>query len=351
MPWPSKDSALKPGTYRAPAWLPNGHSQTIWAARIAPRPAIHYRRETWETPDGDRIAVDFAVAPTIATRNTASSAVQAPNYSSAPLVVLFHGLEGDSQSHYARSMMAALHRRGWRGAVVHFRGCGGLENRLPRAYHSGDDHEIDWILRRMHTVAGSAPLHAVGISLGGNALATWAGRRGDDASRWVQSAAVISAPQDLAAGAHALANGFARLYAESFLKTLRVKARNLANRHPGLIDASKAVSARSFFEFDDAVTAPLHGFRDARDYYARSSCRRWLQGVTLPLLVINARNDPFLPESALAPRAEVSSMVTLEYPADGGHVGFPGRADDLPGLRDTLSWLPHRVLNFLNGHG
>ena len=266
-------------------------------------------------------------------------------------MVLFHGLEGDSRSHYSRSFMAALLRRGWRGAVVHFRGCGGLENRLPRAYHSGDDHEIDWILKRMRTLAGSATLHAVGISLGGNALAKWAGRRGDDAARWVDSAAVISAPQDLAAGAKALANGFARLYAESFLRTLRVKAQKLAKQHPGLIDGPRAVNARSFFEFDDAVTAPLHGFRDAHDYYARSSCKNWFHGVTLPLLVINARNDPFLPAFALAHQTEVSSTVTLEYPADGGHVGFPGRANDAAGLGDTLSWLPHRVLNFLDGHG
>jgi len=329
--------------YRPPAWLPDGHSQTIWSARIAPRPRIAYQRELWETPDGDQIAIDFTGSPVSPSPSSKGDG--------APLLVLFHGLEGSSQAHYSRSMMAAVQSQGWRGAVVHFRGCGGIENRLPRAYHSGDDAEIDWILKRMKTRIDTASLYAVGISLGGNALATWAGRRDQDAARVVEAAAAVSAPQDLAAGAQALARGFSRVYTENFLKTLRIKAHRLAQRHPGLINASRAVRARSFREFDDAVTAPLHGFRDADDYYTQSSCRRWLGGVRLPLLVINARNDPFLPASVLASAAQVAPSVTLEYPAAGGHVGFPGNRSSVAGGRPEHSWLPQRILHFFAGHG
>ena len=334
--------------YRAPSWLPGGHAHTIYAARLAACPRVTYRRETWDTPDGDQIAIDFADPAPTRERHPPYSGTGRPEHprkTASPLVVLFHGLEGDSQSHYARATMAALQARGWRGAVVHFRGCGGLENRLPRAYHSGDDTEIDWILKRMRQLAGEQALHAVGISLGGNALATWAGRRGAEAASCINSAVAVSAPQDLAAGAAALAKGFSRLYAESFLRSLRLKAQRLNQRHPGLIDTAKATQARTFHDFDDAVTAPLHGFRNAQDYWSQSSCRRWLRGVELPLLMLNARNDPFLPESALAAQAEVSKSVRLEYPANGGHVGFPSGLSGYPG------WLPERVLHFFDRNG
>ena len=168
---------------------------------------------------------------------------------------------------------------------------------------------------------------------------------GAEAASCINSAVAVSAPQDLAAGAAALAKGFSRLYAESFLRSLRLKAQRLNQRHPGLIDTAKATQARTFHDFDDAVTAPLHGFRNAQDYWSQSSCRRWLRGVELPLLMLNARNDPFLPESALAAQAEVSKSVRLEYPANGGHVGFPSGLSGYPG------WLPERVLHFFDRNG
>jgi len=319
--------------YRAPRWLPGRHAQTIWPAVIAPRERVRFHRERWATPDGDFIEVDFA----------GSDARREDD--SRPLVVLFHGLEGSSASHYATAMMAHALRRGWRGAVPHFRGCGSELNAAPRAYHSGDSDEVDWILRRFRREhAGSSPLFAVGISLGGNALAKWLGERGEDA-RVVDAAAAVSAPQDLLAGAIALSRGFNRLYTANFLKTLKAKSLAKLAQHPGLFDRARMLAARDFFEFDDAVTAPMHGFRSCYDYWERSSSRKFLRGVRVPTLIVNARNDPFLPASALAGPLDVSSTVTLEYPAQGGHVGFatgrfPGRFD----------WLPRRVLDFFAEH-
>jgi len=328
--------------YRAPRWLPGPHAQTIWSAVAAPRERVAYRRERWTTPDGDFIDVDFA-------RDDRGEGEHAAQPCAAddprPLVVLFHGLEGNSSSHYATALMAHTLRRGWRGAIAHFRGCGGELNLAPRAYHSGDSDEIDWILRRFAALhARGAPLFAVGVSLGGNALAKWLGERGS-AAAFVTAAAAVSAPQDLLAGAKSLSRGFNRVYTANFLRTLKRKSLAKLAQHPGLFDRQRMLSARDFFDFDDAVTAPMHGFRSCYDYWERSSSRRLLRGIRVPTLVVNARNDPFMPASALAGPTEVSASVTLDYPDQGGHVGFttgvfPGRFD----------WLPRRVLDFFAGH-
>src|SRR5690606_8078676 len=282
------------------------HLQTIWPAKLAPKPPVRYARERWDTPDGDFIEVDLLAEGT--------------DREAAPFVVLFHGLEGDSGSHYARSLMAALQARGWRGAVAHFRGCGGEPNRLPRAYHSGDSDEIDWILRRFAAgPARGAPLHAVGVSLGGNALLKWLGERGESAD-FVRSAAAVSPPQDLAAGAAALARGFDRICTANFLVTLKRKSLAQLERHTGLFERERVLAARDFYDFDDAVTAPLHGFAGAQDYWQRSSCKPFLRGIRVPTAIVHALNDPFLPAQALAGPAEVPASVRLDYSADGGHV-------------------------------
>ena len=319
------------GDYRAPAWLPGAHAQTIWPAVFAPRPAVAYRRERWDAPDGDFVDLDHAIAP--------AGAADGP--SDRPLLALFHGLEGSSDSHYARTLMAAALGRGADGVVIHFRGCSGEPNRLPRAYHSGDSDEADWVLRRLAARRAAArqtgPLLVAGVSLGGNVLQKWLGERGADAG-FVAAAAAVSPPQDLHAGAIALSKGFNRIYTANFLKTLRTKSLAMLDRHPGLFDRSRVAASRDFFDFDELVTAPLHGFDGAIDYWRRSSCRQFLGGIAVPTLVINALNDPFLPASALAAPSETSRAVRLEYPATGGHVGFltgapPGRLD----------WLPRRL--------
>lgn len=323
--------------YRAPFWLPGAHLQTLWPALLAPRPEVTWRRERWDTPDGDFVEVDFEA------QNDSNPSLAGPGAtpSRIPLLVLFHGLEGNSRRPYARALMAATRELGWRGLVVHFRGCGGSLNRAPRAYHSGDSAEIDWMLRRLRRDHPVAPIIAVGVSLGGNALLKWLGEQGAAARRIIDAATAVCPPQDLHAGAVSLSKGINRIYTEYFLRTLRPKALAMALEHPGLIDTDRVSRARTFFDFDDAVTAPLHGFADCFDYWQRSSCRQFLSGIRLPTLIVNALNDPFVPAACLATQAEVSADVVLDYSGGGGHVGFA-----TGGPPGSLAWLPSRIIAF-----
>lgn len=299
--------------YQAPAWLPGGNLQTIWAAVFARCHAgapCAYRRERWATPDADFIDVDWLSRPPL----------PAP---APPLLVLFHGLEGSSGSHYAQAFAAFArdHRIGF--AVAHFRGCGGELNLAPRAYHSGDHEEIDWILRRFRA-AHAGPILAVGVSLGGNALMRWAGEHGAAAGEVVRALASVCAPLDLAAGGLAIGQGFNRLvYTRMFLRTMKPKALRKLAQHPGLFDRDALLSARDLYTFDNVFTAPLHGFAGTDDYWARASAKPYLGAVAVPALVLNARNDPFVPAHSLPHGGQVSRWVQLWQPQHGGHVGFP----------------------------
>ena len=315
--------------YRAPRWLPGGHAQTIWPLRCT-GPLPNFQRERWTTPDGDFIDLDWL-----------------PLQPAAPLVVLFHGLEGSSHSPYARALMGHLASLGWNGVVPHFRGCSGEPNRAPRAYHSGDADEIEWILTRMAERFPDRPRYAAGVSLGGNALLLWLGTRDTEARRTIDAAAAICAPLDLAAAGHHLARGFNRVYTRHFLSTLKRSAEAKLDRFPGLFDRAAMLRAETLHAFDNVVTAPLHGFRDTDDYWRRASSKPHLRHIAVPTLVLNARNDPFLPAHHLPDVSQVSSAVHLEHPEEGGHAGFvrgpwPGRLD----------WLPARLVHFftnLNG--
>jgi uncharacterized protein len=308
--------------YAAPWWLPGGHLQTAWASLRRP-PRVALERQRWSTPDGDFIDVDFA-GPAQAER----------------LLVLFHGLEGGSDSHYARALAAHAVRRGWRLAIPHFRGCSGEPNQLARAYHSGDSDEIDWILRRF-----ARELCVAGVSLGGNALLKWLGERGDEARGLVARAVAVSAPVDLAAAGRALDRGFNRLvYTRMFLSTLKPKSLAKLEVFPGIYDPARVRDARTFREFDDTVTAPLHGFRDAEHYWGVCASGPWLERIRIPTLLLNARNDPFLPEDELlAATRKAADCVVLEFPRTGGHAGF--LAGPFPGRH---SWLPERLFHFLD---
>ena len=300
--------------YAAPWWLPGGHLQTVVAA-LSPAPRVAWRRERWDTPDGDYIDLDWA------------------GEGGGPLLALFHGLEGGSSSHYARRIAALALARGWRCVVPHFRGCSGALNRLPRAYHSGDSAELDWILRRLR------PDYAAGVSLGGNVLLKWLGEQGAAAPALPRRAAAVSAPLDLAASGRALDRGVnRRLYTRLFLTTMKAKAHARITLHRSPIDERRLARARTLHEFDELVTAPLHGFRDADDYWARASSAPWLEHIRVPTLLLNARNDPFLPAAALeAATRRSSAAVRLEFPDTGGHAGFPGQGN----------WFAQRILDFL----
>ena len=322
--------------YMAPRWLPGGNLQTIWPALYARRfdgPAPVYRRERWTAPDGDFIDVDFVDA-----------SLPGPQ----PLLVLFHGLEGSSRSHYAEAFAAFAAAQGMAYAVPHFRGCSGELNLAPRAYHSGDYEEIGWILQRMrdqHARHGGGPVLAVGVSLGGNALLRWACEAGDTARDWVNAVASVSAPLDLAAGGAAIGRGFNRLvYTRMFLATMKPKALAKLAQFPGLFDRERLLAARDLYAFDDVFTAPLHGFRNTDDYWTRGSSKPHLSAIRVPTLVVNALNDPFIPAWSLPGPGEVGPHVTLWQPAHGGHVGFP--LGPPPG---HVRGMPERVGGWLAG--
>jgi uncharacterized protein len=237
--------------------------------------------------------------------------------------VLFHGLEGSSASHYALGFAALAQRLGWPYAVPHFRGCSGVINRAPRAYHSGDFEEIGWILARLRGRSGR-PLRVVGISLGGNALLRWAEEAGDSAAAVVDAVAAVSSPIDLAASGRAIDRGFNRMvYTRMFLATMKPRALAKWQQFPGLFDRERVAAARTLHAFDNAFTAPLHGFRDTDDYWSRASAKPHLRRIRVPALVVNARNDPFVPGASLPAVHEVGRCVTLWQPRHGGHVGFP----------------------------
>ncbi len=324
-------------SFRSPLWLPGGNLQTIWAARMAlafQGRAPVYRRERWDTPDGDFIDVDFAQEPLWPT---------APDVRAAqPLLVLFHGLEGSSTGHYSLAFADEARRRGWSYAVPHFRGCSGELNRAPRAYHSGDYEEVGWILSRLRE-RHAGPLKVVGISLGGNALMRWAAEAGDAAAQVAGAVVSICSPLDLAAAGAAIDRGFNRqVYARMFLSTMKPKALAKLAQHPGLFDGERLRAARTLWEFDEVFTGPLHGFAGTDDYWARASAKPHLARIRIPALAVNARNDPFIPAHSLPRRAE-AGRVELWQPAHGGHVGFASGAP--PG---HLRALPLAVLDWLD---
>ncbi len=358
--------------YVAPWWLPGGNLQTLWAALPSQRflgQQPVFRRERWATPDNDFVDVDWledmaptlftscnalplspgdgaglarggpALRPVAPTLFTAFNALPLspgdgaglarggpalrPPAGGQPLLVVFHGLEGSSASHYAEAFADVARERGWACAVPHFRGCSGELNLAPRAYHSGDFAEIDWILRRFAS-QHAGPVVAVGISLGGNALMRWAAELGAEARQMVAAVASVCSPLDLAACGWAIGRGFNRqVYTRMFLRSMVPKALKKLEQHPGLFDRQKLLAARDLYAFDNVFTAPLHGFKDANDYWARASAKPHLHRVAIPALALNALNDPFIPRASLPQTSDVSGHVTLWQPVDGGHVGFP----------------------------
>jgi len=314
--------------------------QTIWPALFARhhegpgRLEVPYIRERWSAPDGDFIDVDRYPARGM------------PASQERPLLVLFHGLEGSSRSHYALAFAHWAQAQGWDYAVPHFRGCSGELNLAPRTYHSGDHAEVGWILSRF---AGErvGPVLAMGVSLGGNALLRWVEETGSQAGQTVKAVAAVSSPVDLAEAGLAIGRGFNRLvYTRMFMKTLKPRALAKLRQYPGLFDEQALLAARDLYEFDNAFTAPVHGYASTEDYWGRCSAKPGLKDIRgVPTLVLNARNDPFVPAGCLPGVQDVSSWVTLWQPAEGGHVGFPrGR---VPGYVTTL---PHAVGPWLAQH-
>lgn len=325
---------MSPRLEYAPArWLPGAHAMTIYAHFSRPWPRPPQRRERWELPDGDFLDVDRTPA--------------AGGAAGAPLLVVLHGLESSSRAPYVRGLVARARRAGLASLAVNFRGCSGEPNRLPRFYHSGETGDLDHVVRRLVAEAPGRPLVLAGFSLGGNVLVKWLGERGGDLPAEVRGGVAISPPLDLSVCAHALdAPGFWNgLYRRRFIGQLRRKVLRKARRMPGAFDLPAVRAARTFSGFDGALTAPLHGFASAEDYWSRSSCGRFVAEVRRPLLLLVAGDDPIAPpDAASVATARANPEVALEMTATGGHVGFVGGSP----LRRTF-WAERRAVEFLSG--
>jgi predicted alpha/beta-fold hydrolase len=326
--------------YRPAWWLPGRHLRTLWGRLGRRMPAVETRRERWDTADGDVLELD---------RLDGASA-------DAPRLVILHGLEGTPRSRYARGTLAEASRRGWGADLMYFRSCGGTLNRARRLYHSGETTDLGFVVDRLRREHPRSPLVFAGYSLGGNVLLKWLGEQGADLPSQVRGAAAVSVPFDLARGARYIGQGFARVYEASFLRSLKRKTFAKLAQYPDITDPARLARARSIYEFDDMVTAPIHGFRDADDYYTRSSALQYLAAIRRPTLLLSAIDDPFLPASVLEQVRTIAAStpaLALEFVARGGHVGFvmgpPWRpfyyaewrvADFLAGVLDTALGRP-----------
>lgn len=296
--------------YRPAWWVPGAHAQTLWGKFFRRAATVPAELERWDTPDGDFLEI-YRMART----------------GGAARLVLLHGLEGNIRSHYVSAFFEEARRRGWQADLLIFRGCGTELNRARRFYHSGETTDLAFVLDRLRAEDAHTPIVLAGVSLGGNVLLKFLGERGDSVSKLIAAAAAISVPFDLERGARFIATGFSRIYDRHFLGTLREKALRKLDRYPGLFDREQLARARTLVEFDDAVTAPVHGFVDAHDYYSRSSSLNWLSGIRVPTLLLNAIDDPFLPRAVLDEVRAIASTngnLTLEFTSAGGHVGFVG---------------------------
>jgi predicted alpha/beta-fold hydrolase len=297
-------------TYHPAWWVPGPHAQTLWGKFARRAPSAPTRIERWTTPDNDFVDVLRLDAP--ATR---------------PRLFLLHGLEGTIRSHYVGGLMRMASERNWGADMLVFRSCGDEPNRSARFYHSGETGDAALALDRILEEFPDAPILLCGVSLGGNVLLKLLGERGDMLSDRIRAAAVVSVPFDLERGSRHISKGFSRIYERHFLSTLRRKAQAKLERFPGLFDRDAMLRAETLYDFDDVVTAPVHGFRGAHDYYTRSSSLRFLARIRRPTLLLSAMDDPFLPPDVLQQVADIARrnrFLTTQFSKRGGHVGFVG---------------------------
>jgi len=324
--------------FRPARWLPGRHLQTVWGRTFRRGPKVDLRRETWETPDDDDLTLDWLDGPP-----------------ESPLLLTLHGLEGSSQSLYLHGLLHLAQARRWRGVALNFRSCARppgrprrewVMNRGQRLYHSGETDDLDWIVHRLADREPDLRLALAGVSLGGNVLLKWLGERGEDVPVAVRAAATISVPYDLAAASRHLQFGLGPVYTRYFLKNLKEKALRYAERYPGVVDVERVQRARTFWEVDDAAVAPIHGFADAADYYARSSSIDFVERIRVPTLLISAADDPFLPAAVLPEvRRRMAESVSCEFTAKGGHTGFVTGPPWAPS-----PWAEERAIAFLAEH-
>jgi len=309
--------------FRPATWLPGPHLQTLWASILRPCPRPNFRRQRLHLPDDDFLDLDWLAEP-----------------GSGPTVMVVHGLEGSSDSSYARGLMDQVCRCGWGGVVMHFRSCSGEPNRQARSYCAGEIEDLEFSAEHVRQICGG-PLFVVGYSLGGNALLSWLATPASTAC--IDAAVAVSVPFLLREAATRLKRGFSQAYQWKLLRDLkRSYQRKFQNRNDAPIPIENLSEIRDFFGYDDVITAPLHGYQGAEDYYRRASSRYSLAQIKLPTLILHARDDPFMTEAVIPDPEELAPNVRFELSRFGGHVGFVSG----PPWRPRY-WLEERISRFI----
>ncbi len=319
---------MSPSPFKPAWWLRNRHAQTLWPTLGRRRIRLHLRRERLRLPDGDFLDLDW-------TRGNAGPGT--------PLVVVFHGLMGSIESPYARGILRQIQRCGWRGVFIHFRSCSGEPNRKDRFYHSGDTGDMAFVVESIKQREPDAQVAAIGYSLGGNALLKWLGETGSENA--LAAAVAVSVPFDLQSVADTIHRGFSRTYEKHLIDKLSasVRAKIRSGSHVMPVTENELRTLKTFWEFDEAITAPLHQFKDARDYYVTCSARQFLPDIRRPSLILHALDDPFMTPNVLPESHELSESTQMEVSERGGHVGFVHGAFPW----SAKYWLEDRIPQYL----
>jgi predicted alpha/beta-fold hydrolase len=310
-------------SYRPAWWVPGAHAHTLWGKLVRRQRPIETRVERWETPDDDFLEIHRLDATASGLANSSISLAQ--RHTGSPRVILLHGLEGTIRSHYAQGLLSEMRSRGWAADLVIWRSCGSEPNRARRFYHSGETSDLALVIDRVIKEFPNDRLALAGVSLGGNVLLKYLGERGTDIPAQIVAAAAVSVPFDLAKGSAYISSGLSKVYEKYFLDSLKLKTHEKLTRYPGLIAREQIDRLATLKEFDDAITAPIHGFADAEEYYAEASSIRYLQNVRIDTLLLNAVDDPFLPPEVLDDVRKIAARNTRlypEFPGRGGHAGF-----------------------------
>jgi predicted alpha/beta-fold hydrolase len=319
-------------SFHAPGWMPGAHAQTIGGRLLRRTAGVSFRKERLETPDGDFLDLEY------------TSVEGLPLPEDAPLVLKLHGLEGSAHSGYSVQLARALAGRGVRSVGLNFRSCGGEMNRTARFYHSGETGDLAFALDHLLRTTPAGRLGALGFSLGGNVLLKYLGETGEAARRQLKAAVAVSVPYDLAACADRMNEGASRVYASFFLRSLRAKVRAKEAQLASLCSVDQVLRARRVRDFDEALTAPVHGYAGAEDYYRRSSAAQFLGAIAIPTLLIHSLDDPIaIPESIPHRAIAANPKLSTAFTATGGHVGFVHG----PGPWAPRFWAEERGADFL----
>ena len=307
--------------YRPSRWLPGPHAQTIWASRFRSTPSPDTKREQVELDDDDFLNLYWLTQ------------------GNGPIVIIVHGLEGDSSSNNVKAMFDVVRKNGWNGVLLLNRNCGGFSNRLQRTYHAGETGDLDFVVNLVKKRFPDVPLMLYGYSLGGNTMLKWLGEKGDHVG--ISAAAAVSIPFDLASSTAILDKGFSKIYQKHFVDLMREAAKRKFRDLAPLFNPGDLNKIKTLWEFDEKVTAPLHGFVNADQYYSESSCKQFLKNICVPTLIMNSLDDPFLERNTFPGPKEVSDMVELEFLQNGGHAAFITGS-----IWKYFSWIETRIPEF-----